>query len=163
MKCSYWIYPRVGSSCRRGLQPRFALPDTLRFAHPAAGIPIYEATPWDGSPWTGTGKGKLIIPWCIHGGAWMENSEDRSDSWRCPEWAISIESPSVPLHKRLQPFFTSMTNPIASGRSECRMGFAPTEKRRLSTTHAITGSSVDADLRCRLVAQYPSTTWNRGF
>jgi hypothetical protein len=34
-------------------------------------------------------------------------------------------------------YATSMTAPIASGRSEnCRVGFAPTEKRRLSTAHA---------------------------
>jgi hypothetical protein len=39
-------------------------------------------------------------------------------------------------------FVTSMTAPIASGRSEnCRVRFAPTEKRRLNTAHAITGHS----------------------
>ncbi len=33
-------------------------------------------------------------------------------------------------------FVTSMTAPIASGWSDsCRVGFAPTEKRRLSTAH----------------------------
>jgi hypothetical protein len=32
-----------------------------------------------------------------------------------------------------------MTAPVASGWSGCRVGFAPTEKRRLLTAHAITG------------------------
>ncbi len=40
------------------------------------------------------------------------------------------------LYRRLQPLVTSMTAPIASGRSDgCRVGFAPTEERRLSTAH----------------------------
>src|SRR6202795_4411955 len=34
-------------------------------------------------------------------------------------------------------FVTSMTAPIASGWSGCRVGLAPTGKRRLSTAHAI--------------------------
>src|SRR5882757_8431260 len=36
-------------------------------------------------------------------------------------------------------FVTSMTAPIASGWSGCRMGFAPTGKRRLCTAHATSG------------------------
>src|SRR5580693_2217234 len=36
-------------------------------------------------------------------------------------------------------FVTSMTAPVASGWSGCRVGFAPTEKRRLLTAHARTG------------------------
>jgi len=36
-------------------------------------------------------------------------------------------------------FVTSMTAPIASGWSGCRMGFAPTGKRRLCTAHAKNG------------------------
>jgi hypothetical protein len=35
-------------------------------------------------------------------------------------------------------FVTSMTAPVASGWSGCRVGFAPTGKRRLITAHAIT-------------------------
>src|SRR6476646_4436126 len=38
-------------------------------------------------------------------------------------------------------FVTSMTAPIASGWSGCRMGFAPTGKRRLCTAHADRGQS----------------------
>jgi hypothetical protein len=36
-------------------------------------------------------------------------------------------------------FVTSMTAPIASGWSGCRMGFAPTGKRRLCTAHTLLG------------------------
>ena len=36
-------------------------------------------------------------------------------------------------------FVTSMTAPIASGWSGCRMGFAPTGRRRLCTAHANSG------------------------
>ena len=36
-------------------------------------------------------------------------------------------------------FVTSMTAPIASGWSGCRVGFAPTGKRRLCTAHATNG------------------------
>jgi hypothetical protein len=36
-------------------------------------------------------------------------------------------------------FVTSMTAPIASGWSRCRVGLTPTGKRRLSTAHAMNG------------------------
>jgi len=36
-------------------------------------------------------------------------------------------------------FVTSMTAPVASGWSDCRVGFAPTGKRRLSTAHGHCG------------------------
>src|SRR3979490_533926 len=36
-------------------------------------------------------------------------------------------------------FVTSMTAPIASGWSDCRVGFSPTGERRLCTAHARTG------------------------
>jgi hypothetical protein len=36
-------------------------------------------------------------------------------------------------------FVTSMTAPIASGRSGCRVGLAPTGKRRLCTAHTHSG------------------------
>jgi len=36
-------------------------------------------------------------------------------------------------------FVTSMTAPVASGWSGCRVGFAPTGKRRLSTAHGRSG------------------------
>jgi hypothetical protein len=38
-------------------------------------------------------------------------------------------------------FVTSMTAPIASGWSDCRVGLAPTGKRRLCTAHAKSGRS----------------------
>src|SRR3979411_3394945 len=39
-------------------------------------------------------------------------------------------------------FVTSMTAPIASGWSDCRVGLAPTGKRRLCTAHAKSGPSL---------------------
>src|SRR3979411_57315 len=44
-------------------------------------------------------------------------------------------------------FVTSMTAPIASGWSGCRVGLAPTGKRRLSTAHAHQRTFCDA-LHC---------------
>src|ERR1700721_2607021 len=38
-------------------------------------------------------------------------------------------------------FVTSMTAPIASGWSDCRVGLSPTGKRRLCTAHATSGHS----------------------
>src|SRR5882762_4725750 len=38
-------------------------------------------------------------------------------------------------------FVTSIAAPVASGWSVCRVGLAPTGKRRLSTAHAISGHS----------------------
>jgi len=59
-------------------------------------------------------------------------------------------------------FVTSMTAPVASGWSVRRVGFAPTEKRRLITAHANAGRSAlrcIADLdRCLLAKTRHSTT-----
>src|ERR1700686_4938395 len=44
-----------------------------------------------------------------------------------------------PLSEGFSHFVTSMTAPVASGWSDCRVGLAPTGKRRLFTAHAITG------------------------
>ena len=51
------------------------------------------------------------------------------------------KSPNVTLYTGgFSHFVTSMTAPIASGWSKsCRVGLAPTGKRRLSTAHAQTG------------------------
>src|SRR5882724_1329088 len=46
-------------------------------------------------------------------------------------------------------FVTSMTAPIASGWSGCRVGLAPTGKRRLSTAHANSGHSGSRSRRLR--------------
>src|SRR4029079_1896684 len=40
-----------------------------------------------------------------------------------------------PLSEGFSHFVTSMTAPVASGWSMCRVGLAPTGKRRLSTAH----------------------------
>jgi hypothetical protein len=52
------------------------------------------------------------------------------------------------LIEGFSPFVTSMTAPIASGWSGCRVGLAPTGKRRLCTAHARTGSRHNIHLRC---------------
>jgi hypothetical protein len=41
-------------------------------------------------------------------------------------------------------FVTSMTAPVASGWSGCRVGLAPTGKRRLFTAHAKDGTAIAA-------------------
>src|ERR1700680_4807770 len=46
---------------------------------------------------------------------------------------------SVTLSEGFSHFVTSMTAPVASGWSGCRVGLAPTGKRRLLTAHAIVG------------------------
>ncbi|HEY1401162.1 MAG TPA: hypothetical protein VF953_06210 [Terriglobales bacterium] len=43
-------------------------------------------------------------------------------------------------------FVTSMIAPIASGWSDCRVGFSPTGKRRLCTAHANSGHSPHPEL-----------------
>src|SRR6202140_5446716 len=45
-------------------------------------------------------------------------------------------------------FVTSMTAPIASGWSGCRVGLAPTGKRRLCTAHTPERTSVNAPESC---------------
>ena len=49
-----------------------------------------------------------------------------------------------PLIEGFSHFVTSMTAPIASGWSGCRVGLAPTGKRRLCTAHANNGRRVPA-------------------
>ncbi len=58
------------------------------------------------------------------------------------------KSPKVTLYTEgFSHFVTSMTAPIATGWSEnCRVGFSPTEKRRLSTAHARSGHSSIGEL-----------------
>jgi hypothetical protein len=50
-------------------------------------------------------------------------------------------------------FVTSMTAPIASGWSGCRVGLAPTGKRRLCTAHANSGRSGSRSRRLRTGCQ----------
>ena len=54
-------------------------------------------------------------------------------------------------------FVTSMTAPVASGWSGCRVGLAPTGERRLVTAHTLTGQS-----GCALhvaIGRIPSLQW----
>ena len=55
-------------------------------------------------------------------------------------------------------FVTSMTAPIASGRSGCRVGLAPTGKRRLVTAHTQSGRS-DTEVTC-LLGSYDRSSSN---
>src|SRR4030088_2407198 len=48
-----------------------------------------------------------------------------------------------PLIEGFSHFVTSMTAPIASGWSDCRVGLAPTGKRRLCTAHTHNGRRSD--------------------
>ncbi len=45
--------------------------------------------------------------------------------------------------ERFRHFVTSITAPVASGWSGCRVGLAPTGKRRLITAHDMKGQSTD--------------------
>jgi hypothetical protein len=65
-------------------------------------------------------------------------------------------------------FVTSMTAPIASGWSGCRVGLAPTGKRRLSTAHTRSGhpptffiavaKSISAPIKV-LICRYDAVSW----
>src|SRR5258707_14338145 len=57
-------------------------------------------------------------------------------------------------------FVTSMTALIASGWSGCRMGFAPTGKRRLCTAHASNGHRANANSnRANAVRRAKAILW----
>src|SRR6266849_6057258 len=53
-------------------------------------------------------------------------------------------------------FVTSMTAPIASGWSGCRVGFAPTGKRRLCTAHTRNGLSLASLERLHSANVFPA-------
>src|SRR5580692_862261 len=55
-------------------------------------------------------------------------------------------------------FVTSMTAPIASGWSGCRVGLAPTGKRRLCTAHANNGSRQNVRRPCPRVDEFQDVT-----
>src|ERR1700675_748562 len=59
-------------------------------------------------------------------------------------------------------FVTSMTAPIASGWSGCRVGLAPTGKRRLSTAHARSGRPGENEAALRKEGNRPWTGENSG-
>src|SRR3979490_2150815 len=59
-------------------------------------------------------------------------------------------------------FVTSMTAPITSGWSDCRVGFAPTGKRRLCTAHTPNGHSNVGGLR-RGDGHWPYCSFEREF
>src|SRR5215216_732863 len=51
-----------------------------------------------------------------------------------------------PLTRGFSHFVASMTAPVASGWSGCRVGLAPTGKRRLSTAHTLSGTFAGAPI-----------------
>jgi hypothetical protein len=61
-----------------------------------------------------------------------------------------------PLSEGFSHFVTSMTAPVASGWSVCRVGLAPTGKRRLFTAHTQTGQKASRNpaaqqpIRCKI-------------
>src|ERR1700682_6181691 len=62
---------------------------------------------------------------------------------------LALPPISNPLIEGFSHFVTSMTAPIASGWSGCRVGFAPTGKRRLVTAHTQLGHSRGLRTICR--------------
>src|SRR5438034_290524 len=52
-------------------------------------------------------------------------------------------------------FVTSMTSPIASGRSICRVGLAPTGKRRLITAHTLSGHPTFSEADIAVNGSFP--------
>ena len=56
-------------------------------------------------------------------------------------------------------FVTSMTAPVASGWSGCRVGLAPTGKRRLFTAHAKSGLSASLACPVSLFRYTPPAKW----
>src|ERR1700726_3745103 len=66
--------------------------------------------------------------------------EDCSAFTRVTACTLALSPIRDTLIEGFSHFVTSMTAPIASGWSGCRVGLAPTGKRRLCTAHAISGS-----------------------
>src|SRR6202166_4274327 len=67
--------------------------------------------------------------------------EDCSALTRVAACTLALSPICDTLIEGFSHFVTSMTAPIASGWSGCRMGFAPTGKRRLCTAHTRNGHS----------------------
>src|ERR1700692_1157665 len=65
--------------------------------------------------------------------------EDFSAFTRVAACTLALSPIRDTLIEGFSHFVTSMTAPIASGRSVCRVGLAPTGKRRLVTAHTQTG------------------------
>jgi len=66
--------------------------------------------------------------------------EDCSAFTRVTACTLALSPIRDTLIKGFSHFVTSMTAPIASGWSGCRVGFTPTGKRRLVTAHTRVGS-----------------------
>src|SRR5712672_2065031 len=67
-----------------------------------------------------------------------------------------------PLPEGFRHFVASMPAPVASGWSGCRVGLAPTEKRRLVTAHTLCGRSLQAARDGEKCPNRPFMLWPRG-
>src|SRR5438128_1548643 len=75
--------------------------------------------------------------------------EDCSAFTRVAACTLALSPIRDTLIEGFSHFVTSMTAPIASGWSDCRVGLAPTGKRRLCTAHAKSGHRPRLPLRVR--------------
>jgi hypothetical protein len=66
----------------------------------------------------------------------MQKLNDLSVHWRYGLHTRAVTVYRDTLSEGFSHFVTSMTAPVASGWSGCRVGLAPTGKRRLFTAHA---------------------------
>ena len=101
-------------------------------------------------PGTVTGDTALLIPPALSAfPALADGSACATSFSRIAQRSLTLRPAHSPSHlvtlytEGFSHFVTSMTAPIASGWSEnCRVGFSPTEKRRLRTAHANSGRSI---------------------
>ena len=75
--------------------------------------------------------------------------EDCSAFTRVAACTLALSPIRDTLIEGFSHFVTSMTAPIASGWSGCRVGLAPTGKRRLSTAHTQSGHRPATDMQSR--------------
>jgi hypothetical protein len=89
--------------------------------------------------------------------------EDCSAFTRVTACTLALSPIRDTLIEGFSHFVTSMTAPIASGWSGCRVGFAPTGKRRLVTAHTLSGHRLVAPLICLayLLAPFQLTSYRR--
>src|ERR1700716_1115868 len=80
--------------------------------------------------------------------------EDCSAFTRVTACTLALSPIRDTLIEGFSHFVTSMTAPIASGWSGCRVGFAPTGKRHLVTAHTLNGHLIAAT-----EVDYLSLTW----
>ena len=89
--------------------------------------------------------------------------EDCSAFTRVAACTLALSPIRDTLIEGFSHFVTSMTAPIASGWSDCRVGLAPTGKRRLFTAHAKSGHwpAEQSTTSCQniIVVRIPNPPW----